>query len=263
MVNPVAALGALPSVQGFGPMPTSVVIPFMTAQSASMMLSAGIMWQFGKRWVDRMKNKEFNNHASDLPGLANLMTAMSGTITEKMMQENALDFYRNLQHKVMDEMVELEKIKVNANIRLIKELPPEYFQLIGEAVKETGVGDAITDGGAAALGPLGQLFKHLGDLVQKSQDPNNDPNKFNPPPRTETPIIPTPEREREPEPEPSQNHSPVRQSLRGQFSYNYNGNRYDDKFLLRGNHKEIVQQIKFAENRLENYRTGDASSIYE
>ena len=190
MVNPVAALGALPSVQGFGPLPTSVVIPFMSAQSASMMLVAGINWQAGKRWVDAMKNDQFNDLMKDLPGFANIQTAMAATIAEKFMQENSLSYYRELPAKIIDEMVELEKMKVNANVRLITELPPEYLEKLGQV----------------AQGSNTDAFKNFLDWLTGQQpsvrSETNNPSNQGPLPGTTT--GPGNDDRRTPEPEPTQ-----------------------------------------------------------
>ncbi len=44
----------------FAPLPIALMIPFMVAQSLAMMEAAGKGWQFGKRKISAMSNKDFN-----------------------------------------------------------------------------------------------------------------------------------------------------------------------------------------------------------
>lgn len=84
----------------FSPLPLAYMVPFMVAQSLAMMEAAGRGWQFGKRKISAMPNKEFNkleyidmwndstaNVRDMLPGLEKMFdtsTIYQGKIFEHM-----------------------------------------------------------------------------------------------------------------------------------------------------------------------------------
>lgn len=194
MVNPVAMLH---SIEGFKPLPTSVTIPFMTAQSGSMMLAAGFYWQFGKRFVDAMSNEQFNSLVDDVSGTADLVTGLTGSTVASFMKDENLEYYRAMQKDVMDEMVELEKLKLAANVRLFKEMPKEYFQYLGEIAHEDAEG--VRGDIEGILTKLADWAESLSGRLPGATTPPTEPHIPAPEP---PPTEPYPDREPEPEKEP-------------------------------------------------------------
>lgn len=56
-----ALAGMIPNIQGFQPLGTAAIIPFMELQTRVMGLAFGSSMQIGKRWVGSLSNEEFNS----------------------------------------------------------------------------------------------------------------------------------------------------------------------------------------------------------
>lgn len=113
------------SITGFAPLPLAEMVPFMMFQSAAMMRVSGANWEAGKRDMKRMSNEEYNNFIEN-GGMEQYtkaaMEEVKGAFIEMM---NEMGPIRDL---ILNKMVELEKSKVDMNVRLLKELPPEYVE---------------------------------------------------------------------------------------------------------------------------------------
>ncbi len=93
------------SLSTFMPLPLPMMIPFMAAQSAAMMKSAGEMWQYGKRLQSSLSNEEFNKQtfesiflkqqneiANMIPTLQSAMDSYSTGMTEFILKQFMIMF---------------------------------------------------------------------------------------------------------------------------------------------------------------------------
>ncbi len=58
-------LSVLPKIEGFQPIPNSVMVPFMETQSAALAYAFGLNYEFGKRKIKSMDNTTFNSLTSE------------------------------------------------------------------------------------------------------------------------------------------------------------------------------------------------------
>jgi hypothetical protein len=163
MVNPVALLGMMPKIEGFAPLPAASAAAFMEYQTKIMMLSGGVSWAAGQRFIKAMSNDEFNQMmgtASYLKvdgntNINNVITAQQKEIKDGLWKkiqpllesaretlEKNIDNSDKLQHKIIEKAFDLEMAKVQFNMKLLRELPKEYFREIGNilAGQEVGTG---------------------------------------------------------------------------------------------------------------------------
>jgi hypothetical protein len=170
-------------------MPLGIMIPFQAAQTAVMARAFGMNYEAGKRWVKSMTNEEFNNHMkTGFDDFDKILRITSKGVIDEFLK--SLPQYDDMQKTIFQGMKEVELKKVDLNVQLLKEIPPEYLKLIfGPTASENLQGN---------LTGLDNLFQKITDTISQvthpTTDPNSDPTKFNPPPKKEdqTPIqVPT------------------------------------------------------------------------
>ena len=161
----------LPSIGGFQPLANTMMIPFMELQTLAMARAFGINYEAGKRMVRAMSNDEFNNHMKtgfdDFDKIQNITVQKS--LQEIFSPEN-IEYFRDLQRQIYLEYVEFEKIKVQANIQLLKELPPEYLQIFAGAITNPDITAAVRQGeqsiGKGISEDLAAIFGSLRDSIE-------------------------------------------------------------------------------------------------
>ena len=161
MVNPVALLGVMPKIEGFSPLPSESADAFMSLQGGHMALYFGAEYTIGKRLISSMSNEDFNKAVTNPQIFINRIEVQYEAIT-KQFQKHIEDHHAEIQKIVLDKAYELEVLKAHLNVKLLKELPKEYFDAF--------FGNKYTPG--------------VQDNPEFENDVNNNPDLFNPPGET-------------------------------------------------------------------------------
>jgi hypothetical protein len=170
MVNPVAMLGALPSIGGFAPLPFAAANSFMAMQGGNMAVKFGGYYKLSGRIVDEMTPKEIK-HARDNPKwfYDNYLKPQSDFIVTEFKKEIE-QHSQIIQEMILQQSHQLELKKVEYNIRLLKELPKEYIEQftgmkLGGAPQDININ--LTQGGSPTLN-LSDQEKSKASEIQKS-----------------------------------------------------------------------------------------------
>ncbi len=167
--------GLLPKIEGFQPIPNAVMIPFMEAQSAALAYGFGLNYEYGKRKVRSMSNKEFNSLTPEQ--ITNMSNAHTHIILSKFQAQ--VPAVMPMQTEIFKQYVIIEKAKVAQNFELAKWM----VGFIKDAVAETGV--ALNDEIAHLFG----THLHTSTTPTTPVSPNDPsiPPSFDNPPATNKP----------------------------------------------------------------------------
>lgn len=248
MVNPLALAGAMPAVQGFGPLPVSVMIPFQQAQTGAMAWTFGVYYEAGKRIIKSLDNEVFNNLMKGGTGdLDILVSHKVKQLIDIFLKDVNSDKINQMTMSIMDNMVQVEKMKVKANVQLWKELPPEYINTISEM---SGA-ETIQQKSKEIGGSIGDYLKEEVAKITNSlgiTDPNADKDKFKPPPpKEEQSRQSTPIPEPEPEPEPTKTIPRSQQKIKFVIQYKVDGRNQANSYTkTESEHKATLLKMKNA-----------------
>jgi hypothetical protein len=177
-LNPVSALGVLPSIQGFQPLPFAAANEFMSLQGGNMALYFGAYFQIGKRYVSSLSNEAFNRMMAQPKEMIDLLQPQSDALVQNFIDQ--LDKRaQEIQTIILDHAHELELKKVEYNVDLLTKIPVEYIRLLTENQ---------TEGYADMFGDLvSQLTKYFEDISRglpggREDPPTQDPDKEPEPP---------------------------------------------------------------------------------
>jgi hypothetical protein len=145
-------------------MPAMIATSHIVLQTSMMMYAAGCYWAAGGRNIKAQSNEEFNNLMHD-NGIGLIQHVQSVQLEMMKDFKSRVPQSDDIQNQILDEMVKLEHKKVDANVRMIKELPPEYVQQIFGQGVVNNLGDNI-----------GGLFKGFENLFDKLNNVPTTPN---------------------------------------------------------------------------------------
>ncbi len=138
------ALGFLPKLEGFSPMPLGIMAPFMAYQSAALAYSFGLNYEYGKRKIKSMSNEQFNELT---PIKLNEITSIHhDALLEGFINE--VPKTQPIQKLIIDQMVILERLKIEIMPELIAQAIPAILKgIVGltPIVEATGATKVILD----------------------------------------------------------------------------------------------------------------------
>ena len=165
MPNPLALMGAMPTIDGFAPLPSATADAFMSMQGGHMALYFGSYFAFSKRLVAAQSNEQFNEMVDNPELLPNMLKPHEDAIV-KAFKNHVSKHSKEIQQIVMERAYDLEILKANLNYKLLLDLPKEYFTLLGESIAKT----------------VDPTFQRVNNApYNPAEDPNLDPNKFQDP----------------------------------------------------------------------------------
>ncbi len=107
-------LAVLPKIEGFQPIPNSVMVPFMETQSAALAYAFGLNYEFGKRKIKSMDNETFNSLTSEQ--IAEMSSQHTSVLLEQFIQKIPQTLLS--QEKIFEQyaLIEQKKMMVNAGL---------------------------------------------------------------------------------------------------------------------------------------------------
>ena len=167
---------AIPGIQGFSPLPSEIGNEFMTLQTANLAIAFGFLNQVGGRLSGSLTNEEVDAIKKDPMKIQEFLKPFFDS-NYNFFKKQAEEHWVDIQKHILDKAHDLELLKVEYNIRLLKELPPEYLEaLAGPGPVENLQGN---------LGGLNDFFKKIAEILQKGpvvREPTPAPAPPSPPP---------------------------------------------------------------------------------
>ncbi len=124
-----ALTGALPSVEGFAPLPSHTAEAFMVLQGGQMALDFGAQYTIGKRIMAALSNEKFNEGVKDPHVFTEILKPHHQEMTKRFI-ESVKNDTPVIQKLVMEKAYDLEMLKIEQNVKLILAMPAAYFDAI-------------------------------------------------------------------------------------------------------------------------------------
>jgi hypothetical protein len=158
---------AMPGIQGFMPLPSEIGNEFMTLQTSNMALTFGFYYNLAGRLSGSLTNEEVEQMKKNPNEVLEFLKPYFDE-NYKFFKKQAETHWLEIQTHILDKAHELEILKVQYNIQLLKDVVPAYLEEIKKLSDESipTIGNASgSDIIASIFGPIGNLLNTVSESI--------------------------------------------------------------------------------------------------